>query len=443
VLDEVRERLYVLTRFDNALAVIDTRDEKVEQSLPLFNPEPLTVTVGRPFFYNAFLTSSNGESSCASCHVGGDKDEVAWDLGNPLNPVTDNPGEVFGPLIGEPGFHPMKGPMLTQTMRGISTHGPMHWRGDRTAGNEPGGDPVDEEGALKQFNPAFVSLMGRGQPLSPDQLQALTDFSLSMLPPPNPIRSLDNALNPLQQEGKTFYETALHNNATCADCHVLSESRGWYGTRGTLTHIIGGRLIKVPHHRNTYERVGMFGRAPSKTLKRDGEHMGPQVRGYGFTHDGGADTTIRFMSYPGFEFPKGDEQRRAVEQYLFAFETNLKPVVGQQITLTAASREQAEARATLLMDSARNRDAELIARTVIDSVARGYLMRQDGSFTSDRHGEAALDFNELLERVLSTGSTLTLTAVPKGSGLRMALDRNEDGVLDGDEYLKQSLVQAH
>lgn len=432
VLDEARERLYVVTRFDNALAVVDTDAGNVVQSIPLFNPEPENVTAGRKFFYNAFLTSSNGESSCASCHVAGDKDELSWDLGDPLDPVMDNPGEVFGPLIGEPGFHPMKGPMLTQTMRGISTHGPMHWRGDRTAGNDAGGDPLDEKGALMKFNDAFVTLMGRDRPLSPKWIDALTDFGLTMVPPPNPIRSLDNSLNEMQQAGKTFFETALHNMATCASCHVLSERQGWYGTRGTLTHIIGGRLTKVPHHRNTYERVGMFGRAPSSTLKRDGEHMGPQMRGYGFTHDGGADTTIRFMSYPAFVFPEGDKQRREVEQYLFAYESNLKPVVGQQITLTSARRERALERAALLIDRARNGDAELLARAVIEGRARGYLLQQDGTFASDREGEDPLTFDALLERAVESGNALTLTAVPPGSGRRMAIDRNEDGVLDGD-----------
>ena len=31
----------------------------------------------------------------------------------------------------------MKGPMTTQTLRGMANHGPMHWRGDRTGGNVP------------------------------------------------------------------------------------------------------------------------------------------------------------------------------------------------------------------------------------------------------------------------------------------------------------------
>jgi len=31
-------------------------------------------------------------------------------------------------------FHPMKGPMTTQTLRGLVNSGAMHWRGDRANG---------------------------------------------------------------------------------------------------------------------------------------------------------------------------------------------------------------------------------------------------------------------------------------------------------------------
>ena len=39
-------------------------------------------------------------------------------------------------------FHPMKGPMTTQTLRGLTNSGAMHWRGDRSNGLL-GIDPFD------------------------------------------------------------------------------------------------------------------------------------------------------------------------------------------------------------------------------------------------------------------------------------------------------------
>ena len=60
--------------------------------LPLYNPEPAAGrrTAGRSSTTRA-LTSSNGEASCASCHIFGDFDSLAWDLGNPDDVVTSNP----------------------------------------------------------------------------------------------------------------------------------------------------------------------------------------------------------------------------------------------------------------------------------------------------------------------------------------------------------------
>lgn len=435
VLDEPRARLYVLNRFDNSLSVVDTEKQEEVERIALFNPEPAEVVAGRPFFYNADITSGNGESSCASCHVAGDKDELAWDLGDPYGLMLDNPAEVLGPLKGDPQFHPMKGPMLTQTMRGLQNHGALHWRGDRTAGNDPGGDPYDERGAMDKFNVAFVSLMGREEPLPQAAMDSLTEFSLRIMPPPNPIRYLDDSLTPKQAKGKELFETArtLPGGATCSLCHPVDREQGYYGTKGIISFVIGGRLFKVPQHRNTYERVGMFGRAPSRTLRRDPEHMGPQIRGYGFTHDGGADTVLRFVSYPAFRWREGDADRRAVEQYLFAFESNQKPIVGQQITLRPNPSDAEITRAGLLAGRALAGDAQLVASTVVNGVVRSYLLQPTGVFHSDKRSEKSLTINALVNRSLRSGQPITMMAVPVGSGERIALDRDEDGIRNYDE----------
>jgi hypothetical protein len=90
------------------------------------------VVNGRRFLYDARKTSSNGEASCSSCHIFGDFDSLAWDLGNPDDDVLDN-NNPFEFDVGITPFHPMKGPMTTQSLRGMAGEGPMHWRGDRAA----------------------------------------------------------------------------------------------------------------------------------------------------------------------------------------------------------------------------------------------------------------------------------------------------------------------
>src|SRR4029077_8910683 len=82
-LDEPRGRLYVLTRFDNSVSVIDTGTRAELAHLPLYKPDPRIVVNGRPLLYAAVFTSSNGEASCSSCHIFADFDSLAWDLGNP------------------------------------------------------------------------------------------------------------------------------------------------------------------------------------------------------------------------------------------------------------------------------------------------------------------------------------------------------------------------
>ncbi|HEU4405633.1 MAG TPA: hypothetical protein VFS43_10115, partial [Polyangiaceae bacterium] len=219
VLDEARGRLYVLTRFDNAISVVSTASRAETAHLAMHNPEPPSVVAGRRFLYDASFSSSHGDSSCASCHVFGDSDSLAWDLGNPDAEVIGAPGPfasaLFNLITGQPmapEFHPMKGPMATQSLRGMANHGPMHWRGDRTGGNDapnaqPDGGSFDERAAFKKFQGGFTELLGRSEPLPEAAMDAFTDFILQVTYPPNPHRALDNGLTPDQAAGRQLFES--------------------------------------------------------------------------------------------------------------------------------------------------------------------------------------------------------------------------------------------
>jgi hypothetical protein len=123
VLDEGRNKLYVLTRFDDSLVTVDLTTRTEQARVPLYNPEPPSLVNGRRFLYDARYTSSHGDSACASCHIFGDQDGLAWDLGNPDGAVLQNPNPfVFDP-VGDTSFHPMKGPMTTQSLRGLANQG--------------------------------------------------------------------------------------------------------------------------------------------------------------------------------------------------------------------------------------------------------------------------------------------------------------------------------
>ena len=329
-LDETNGHLFVLTRFDNSISVVDLGTGTELNHLPLHNPEPASVVAGRPMLYDALNTSSNGEASCSSCHVFGDFDSLAWDLGNPDDVVTLNTMQInfenvlqFFPVdttelngSGDPrDFHPMKGPMTTQTLRGMSNSGAMHWRGDRSNGFF-GINPTSEFSSFMNFIVAFSGLVGGDVPPTDPGLQTdmaeFTDFALQIALPPNPIRSLDRSLTASQQAGMDFFDGstgqlsdgASVNGFTCEGCHRHDASQGFFGTGKAASFENEPQIIKIPHFRNLYQKVGMFGMPNvAFNLPGDGSHQGDQVRGTGYLHDGATDTLFRFFTADVFQNP--------------------------------------------------------------------------------------------------------------------------------------------
>jgi len=441
VLDEVNDRIYVTTRFDNAISIIDTNTNTEIDHIGLHNPEPPSVIAGRQFLYDANQTSSNGEASCASCHIEGDKDELAWDLGDPDGAVIANNNPISFIATGAP-FHPMKGPMVSQTLRGMDTHGPMHWRGDRSGAND-GGDALDEDLAFKTFNAAFEGLLGRTAPLTTAQMQAYTDFILQVTLPPNPIRALDNSLTPDQQAGSDYYLGAFSSDgiANCNGCHTLDTAQGFFGTAGLMSFEGALQDMKVPHLRNMYEKVGMFGMADIPFINSGNNgHQGDQIRGFGFTHSGATDTMERFLDAALFNFsldpvnhPDPDVLRKQMAQFMFAFDSNLKPVVGQQITLTNTNAGIVGSRIDLLIARAAAGDADLIVKYTKAGEKRGARRLPGGSFETDKSAESTLTDIQMRSLALTNGQEITYTAVPIGAGIRIGIDRDEDTVLDADD----------
>jgi DNA-binding beta-propeller fold protein YncE len=444
VLNESKNRLYVLTRFDNSVSVINTSGAPSEIAhLSLYNPEPPEVVDGRPFLYDARFTSSNGEASCSSCHIFADFDSLAWDLGNPddIRRSNPNPGGV---VFGGQQFHPMKGPMTTQTLRGMATHGPMHWRGDRTGAyvepnTQPNSGAFNESLAFQEFNPAFEGLVGRDEGLlSAADMEAFTDFILEVKLPPNPIRELDNSLSTAAQNGENFFFGPPSDGvANCNGCHFLNPPFGFFGTDGTSTFENETQEFKVAHLRNMYQKIGMFG-MPDVSFFNGGDngHKGNQIRGFGFLHDGSTDTLFRFHQATVFNFSGGDPQRRDVEAFMFAFDSDLKPVVGQQTTLTDTNGGvmEVDARIDLFIARAEALDCDLIVKGTVGSEDRGWLYDTgDNLFHSDRISEAGLTDNDLRALAATPGQELTYTCVPPGSGERGGIDRDEDMHRDRDE----------
>ena len=476
VLDEARNRLYVMTRFDNSVKAIDLATRAQIASVALPNPEPASVVQGRRFLYDAQFSSANGEASCASCHIFGDKDELAWDLGNPDDLVTRNPipkrlasGLEIGlfqlvttfpgsPIngTGDPDeFHPMKGPMTTQALRGLINAGAMHWRGDRADGffgldtrTEP---PFDANLSFMNFIVAFEGLLGRASMPTREEMQKFTDFQLQVEYPPNPVRALDNSLNGAQAAGAAFYFGSRRSDGiaigedtgfNCNGCHVVDSAKGFFGTDGRASFEGITQIFKIPHLRNIYTKIGMFGFPDSRffDLPESG-NLGDQVRGFGLTNDGVVDTVERFLSAvvfrnnllgPGVGIP--DRQTlKNLEAYVLAFDSDLAPIVGQQVTLTSTNGANVNPRIDLLIARARApfnskilggavTECDLVAKAAVGGQTRGYLYnRSSGMWTRD--DGASLADSQLRALAATPGQEVTFTAVPPGSGFRVSQTR--------------------
>jgi len=470
VLDHPRDRLYVLTRFDNGISILDTDTREEIEHVTMHNPEPPSIVAGRRFLYDAALTSSNGDQSCASCHVFGDKDEMSWDLGDPDGDVVPPPSNLRAFFLpAQADLHPMKGPMSTQSMRGMANHGPMHWRADRNGDSlgpsvQPDGGSFSEDAAFKAFNVAFPGLVGRDLPLTAAQMQAFTDFQLQIMYPPNPIRALDDSLNPDQQAGKDFFTNriafAFGELFTCESCHRLDRTGnaehgvafpGFFGSDGRVIAGEFSQTFKIPHLRNQYTKIGAFGFGDNDPAFNnpalphyDPSFTGDQVRAFGFHHDGSKDTPMRFFnafaavspfSPEGFET---FEEQRQMAEFIYAFDSNLKPIVGQQITLTASNAAVAGPRIDLLKARADLGDCELIIKATFFGLELGALYTGANSFTTSVAAAPALSDAQIRHFVHLTHKPATYTCVPPGSGFRLGVDRDGDGHRDGDERIAGS-----
>ncbi len=99
----------------------------------------------------------------------------------------------------------------------------------------------------------------------------------------------------------------------------------------------------------------MFGMKTRPSSPTSDAFLGPQIRGFGFIHDGATPTIFNFLSARhqrwGFDQspatpggfppgPAGELQKRQVEDFLLAFDSNLAPIVGQQTTLDEGRTER-------------------------------------------------------------------------------------------------------
>jgi hypothetical protein len=235
-------------------------------------------------------------------------------------------------------------------------------------------------------------------------------------------------------------QLAGQSSFTCAGCHVLNPANGSFGTGGNQSFEGLPQIVKIPHLRNAYDKIGMFGNPSVQFINAsDSGGTGNQIRGFGFTGDGSVDTLFHFLSASVFNptsnsgFPQNnpDGMRRNVEQYLLAFDSDLAPIVGQQVTLTNTNAAGVNPRINLLEQRAgapfvskalngATTECDLVAQVVQGRVIEGFLYDPVAGNFIQNHVQARISDAEMRALVVTPGEEVTYTAVTPGSGSRVA-----------------------
>ena len=422
-LNAAAQRLYVLNRIANSIDIIDTAGLAVLKEFPTgsFDPTPAAIRQGRGFLYDAKLSGS-GTMACAACHIDAEMDLIAWDLGDPTGQMITNVSQTPVPvgntviLVTTTNvFHPMKGPMTTQTLRGLNGLAPLHWRGDRTN--------------FLNFNVAFPGLMGAPS-LSDADMAAYRDFINTIAFEPNPNQNLDrtyatNIFGGNAAAGlSTFLFTNYTTGLTCTICHTAPPGPGTAKLIITAAALQESQDFKVPQLRSIYQKLDFNNAAGTNT-----------INGFGFTHDGTDPSLQTFLSRPVFvNIRTNTTIKNNLAAFVQSFDTGTAPAVGYTRTLTAANMGTASISNdwTLLESQAAVTNVDLIVKGTLGGVRHGLLYQPlAGTYKPDTTNLTAFTRTQLAAKV-TAGDTLTIMGVPPGSGTRMGIDRDLDGVLDGD-----------
>ncbi|MBX3420858.1 MAG: hypothetical protein KF752_04800 [Pirellulaceae bacterium] len=486
-LDEARGKLYVQNRFHGSISVVDLSSNTETSLVSYFDPTPTVIRTGRKHLYDTQHSSAIGQIACASCHVDGRMDRLSWDLGNPagnkvlLSSRTLNTSISGGATMTD--FHPMKGPLLTQTLQDIIDHEPLHWRGDRFG--------------IEEFNDAFHELQGRATVLTNAEMGEFKAFLATLHFPPNPFRNIDNTLPTSLNLGGHFatgrfsleagaplpagnavsglaqYRNQVNRldrgNIACVTCHTLPggdstdrvfSNNVWQliprGPNNENQLVLMGvsdvappvqNTFKVPHLRNIFERVGFNVRPGTSSL-----------HGFGHGHDGSTPSITDFLNLSAFFFISDQQIANMVALMMSwsgsdfrdnsgnlivnngtvqleppgVFSKDSHAGVGQQETITSPTHSQTRLNSMVAAVNASTR-VQLIAKTQGGGHPRGYLL-QGGNFLPDHPTESAVSQAALVANT-GSGKSVTFTIVPAGTGQRLGRDRDLDGFMDYQELL--------
>jgi DNA-binding beta-propeller fold protein YncE len=386
-----------------------------------WDPTPSNLKQGRIHFIRT-QNSLSGTSSCDSCHVDGHTDGLAWDLSSFLDPEGTPRGQLHLPLD-------RKGPLVTQSVRGMREVGPYHWRGERKR--------------LVDFNAVFIDLLERHEDGKLDDLGGkmvyVGQYMDFLAPRANPGQAADRNYTSEELAGANlFLNKPVLGSLRCVDCHPLP-----LGTSGEMTiNHFGGFSpdTKVPALRNVADKL-----TPAFQV---GVSFGDRTElGAGLDHAGNSsslpDLLLAKLPPPasGKMFQLDWTEAAALSKFLRGLDSGIAPAAVWQATANvqnSGSFLAGELAPLLAQAQAGNCEVVYVYGPKTWNGAAVYFT---GLYdpVSDRFHQASqtladVSTGELLN-LATNGTPVTFLGVPLLAGQPTGLDRDNDGLFDLDERL--------
>jgi YVTN family beta-propeller protein len=249
---------WVANTLDDSLSVIDLARLETVSRVDLGGPKERThIRWGEQLFHSANVTFQR-QFACATCHPDGHVDGLTYDI------------EADGIGVS---------PVDNRTQRGIYDTDPFKWEGTNAT-------------LARQCGARLAVFFTRTAPFTPEELQAVNDYTVTIPRPPNRYRPLGAPLTEAQRRGKVIFERTrtndgrdIPNEGRCSFCHFAP----YFTDRqqrdvGTKQPSDRQGKFDTPHLNNIYDSAPYLHNGMAPTLEEIWTRFNPYDT-HGYTND--------------------------------------------------------------------------------------------------------------------------------------------------------------
>ena len=286
------------TRFDNGISMIDlgtaARDRRTRRSTTPSRPRvvdgpPLPLRrASRPRATARRRARAATSSATSTARLGPRQSRRHLTVEPDVDQARCRPGADLNGAGDVDEFHPMKGPMTTQTLRGMaSTAAPCTGAATASNGFFGHGRRTTRTWPSDNFIVAFEGLVGRdGTPLRPPTCRRSPTSPCSSACRRTRCATSTTRSPPTSRPAARTSTSGASPGRTCVGRLAIGGTRqpqprlhlrrlphprsvqGFFGTNGDASFENEPQIVKIAHLRNLYQKVGMFGMPTCRSSTR-------------------------------------------------------------------------------------------------------------------------------------------------------------------------------